>query len=100
MTKEIPMTDQQEMPEELYVILTDRAYIGSPHQTEPEDVRYIRADIAQPRPDLVEVAQAVVDRWNTPLWKDVPATAHYINALEGVLKAVNTSENEGKADDA
>lgn len=26
-------------------------------------------------------AQDVVERWHTPLWKDVPATAGYINAL-------------------
>ena len=31
-------------------------------------------------------AQAVVDRWDTPLWKDVPATAVYINALRKELE--------------
>lgn len=31
-------------------------------------------------------AQAVVDRWDTPLWKDVPATAVYINELRKVLE--------------
>jgi hypothetical protein len=36
---------------------------------------------------LVEVAQAVVDRWDTPLWKDVPATAEFINDLRAVLQA-------------
>lgn len=34
---------------------------------------------------LREAAQAVVDRWDTPLWKDVPATAEYINRLRDAL---------------
>ena len=35
---------------------------------------------------LRTAAQAVVDRWDTPLWKDVPATAEYINELREALK--------------
>ena len=34
---------------------------------------------------LRKVAQTVVDRWDTPLWKDVPATAEYIGALRKEL---------------
>lgn len=30
---------------------------------------------------LLEAAKAVIARWDTPLWKDVPATAVYIGAL-------------------
>jgi hypothetical protein len=43
-----------------------------------------------PAPDarLVDAAQAVVDRWDTPSWKDVPATAEYINALRNALEGV------------
>ena len=33
-----------------------------------------------------QAAQAVIDRWDTPLWKDVPATAEYINELREALK--------------
>lgn len=36
---------------------------------------------------LREAAQAVVDRWDTPLWKDVPATAVYIADLRAALAA-------------
>jgi hypothetical protein len=36
---------------------------------------------AAPQDKLRKAAQAVVDRWDTPLWKDVPATAEYINTL-------------------
>ena len=35
--------------------------------------------------DLRKAAQAVVDRWDTPSWKDVPATAIYIEALRQAL---------------
>ena len=34
---------------------------------------------------LRKAAQAVVTRWDTPLWKDVPATANYIAALRKEL---------------
>ena len=37
--------------------------------------------------DLRAAAQAVVDRWDTPLWKDVPATAEYIGRLRAALAA-------------
>lgn len=39
---------------------------------------------------LQEAAQAVIDRWDTPLWKDVPATAGYINALRDALASTET----------
>jgi hypothetical protein len=34
-------------------------------------------------------ARAVFDRWDTPLWKDVPATAKYINRLRDALSSEN-----------
>lgn len=40
------------------------------------------------RDALAEAAQAVVARWDTPLWKDVPATADYINKLRAALRAI------------
>lgn len=36
-------------------------------------------------PDLLAAAIAVIDRWDTPLWKDVPATANYINVLRAAV---------------
>ncbi len=35
--------------------------------------------------DLRTAAQAVVDRWDTPLWKDTPSTAEYIGRLRTAL---------------
>ena len=37
--------------------------------------------------DVATAAQAVVDHWDTPLWKDVPATAEYIGRLRAALAA-------------
>ena len=39
------------------------------------------------KPDLRTAAQAVIDHWETPLWKDAPATAGYIAALRDALAA-------------
>jgi len=36
--------------------------------------------------ELVLAAQAVIERWDTPAWKDVPATATFINRLRDALK--------------
>lgn len=34
---------------------------------------------------LVNAARAMVKRWDTLLWKDVPATAEYLNKLRNEL---------------
>lgn len=44
-------------------------------------------------PDLRTAAQAVIDRWETPLWKDAPATAGYIAALRDALAADHTEHH-------
>lgn len=40
--------------------------------------------------ELATAAQAVIDRWDTPLWKDVPATAEFINALRAAVARVKS----------
>ena len=35
--------------------------------------------------DLRKAAQALVDRWDMPLWKDAPHTGQYIDALRAAL---------------
>jgi len=35
--------------------------------------------------DLRKAAQTLVDRWNTPAWKDAPHTGQYIDALRAAL---------------
>jgi hypothetical protein len=36
-------------------------------------------------------ARAVVERWDTPLWKDAPATAGFINRLRAALSSENSA---------
>ena len=43
---------------------------------------------------LAEVAQAVWDRWETPLWKDHPPTALVMNKLRDALAAVKGGSHE------
>ena len=40
--------------------------------------------------ELVAAAKAVIDRWDTPHWKDVPATAEYIARLRNAVNAANS----------
>jgi hypothetical protein len=44
--------------------------------------------------ELLEAAKAVVERWETPLWKDVPATAEYIYRLRDALNAYKPTEGQ------
>lgn len=39
-----------------------------------------------PDPALADAAQAVIDRWDSPLWKDAEPTAAVINRLREALK--------------
>ena len=39
---------------------------------------------------LAEAAQAVVDRWDSPLWKDVPHTGEFIGRLRDALSPYTT----------
>lgn len=45
--------------------------------------------------ELQQAAQAVVDRWDSPSWKDQPHTAEFINrlrhAIESARRAVDTA---------
>lgn len=35
--------------------------------------------------ELLKALEAIIERWDTPLWKDVPHTATYINAARLVI---------------
>ena len=45
-------------------------------------------ELREQRDTLAEVAQALWDRWETPLWKDHPPTALVMNKLRDALAAV------------
>lgn len=57
-------------------------YVGTNHRPDEHDanVKLITA-----APELLEVLEAIIERWDTPLWKDVPHTATYINAARLVV---------------
>jgi len=46
---------------------------------------YQRDYVGDGMSDLHKAAQALVDRWDTPLWKDAPHTGQYIDALRAAL---------------
>jgi hypothetical protein len=51
---------------------------------------YIRADLVDA---IIFAAQAVIDRWDSPDWKDEKHTADYINVLR---RALNTPETRAE----
>jgi chromosome segregation ATPase len=51
-------------------------------------------ELVEQRDRLAEVAHAVWDRWETPLWKDHPPTALVMNKLRDALTAVEGGSDE------
>jgi hypothetical protein len=43
---------------------------------------------------LSQAARAVVERWDSPLWKDLPHTAESINALRAALAAYDAAPDD------
>ena len=41
--------------------------------------------IGKQRDELLKALEAIIERWDTPLWKDVPHTGNYINAARIVV---------------
>lgn len=59
----------------------DIAFCGShPLEQAKANARLIAA-----APELLSAAIAVVERWDSPTWKDQPHTAEYINALRAAI---------------
>jgi hypothetical protein len=49
---------------------------------------------------LSQAARAVVERWDSPLWKDLPHTAESINALRAALAAYDAAPDDDAKDAA
>ena len=47
-----------------------------------------------PTTELIEAARAVVDRWDSPLWRDLEPTAVVINRLRNALAELSRRESE------
>jgi hypothetical protein len=55
----------------------------------------LRQQLAKPADArLIKAAKAVVERWETPLWKDAPATQEYIYKLRDALNAIQGDSND------
>ena len=48
---------------------------------------------------LQQAASELIDRWNTPLWKDVPNTGNYICTLNSALMLELNQSQETQQDD-
>ena len=44
--------------------------------------------LKQQRDELVNAGSAVVERWDSPLWKDLPHTGEYIHRLREAIASV------------
>lgn len=44
--------------------------------------------------ELVEAGRAVVDRWDSPLWKDLPHTGEFIARLRDVVAKYDIPKDE------
>lgn len=62
-------------------------FLGAAINSAADEINRLRAEVEVMQP-IVQAAKAVVERWETPLWKDAPATATYIYALRDALDAV------------
>lgn len=49
-------------------------------------------EMRKQRDTLAEAAQAVVDRWDAPTWKDLEPTAKFMNALRKAIAAAKGGE--------
>lgn len=73
--------DDQAYPNESFVnIKNGYIEIGGARHAREANARLIAA-----APDLLAAAVAVVDRWDSPIWKDQPATAWFINDLRKAI---------------
>jgi hypothetical protein len=57
-------------------------------------IETLRQQLTKPADEvLIEAAKAVVERWETPLWKDADATAGYIYRLRDALNAYKPADH-------
>lgn len=68
------------------------------HCTTPEDYAQAAYDVVKIMEinPLVSAAQAVIDRWDSPNWKDLPHTAEYIYRLRMAIAQYEQEEGESQ----
>lgn len=86
------MTNQQEASEALR--LAGLLELAPEDGVEPQTTEDAAAELRRLHAEnetLRAAAQAVIDRWNTPLWKDVEPTAAVIWRLRAAVASEQTS---------
>jgi hypothetical protein len=65
----------------------------SVRESDLQVITSLRQQLTKPADEvLIEAAKAVVERWETPLWKDAPATAKFIYRLRDAINAYKPTE--------
>ncbi len=49
--------------------------------------------------ELLQAAIALIERWDSPLWKDLPATAEYISRLRKAVDNAKVFHTKPSTDD-
>jgi hypothetical protein len=70
-------------------VLSDLEFRRDLFKLQEQQLNNVRAE----RDRMAEVARAVWDRWETPLWKDHPPTALVMNKLRDALAAVEGGDS-------
>jgi len=92
-------------PKEVYKLREQRDRAQSKIENQAERIKYLEgatnhatgtplSKMREQRDRLAEAAQAVWDRWETPLWKDHPPTALVMNKLRDALAAVKGGSDD------
>ncbi len=70
--------------------LTTITYKVTPEELQGFVLSFYRETlVATDAGELIEAARAIIERWETPLWKDATYTAGYINRLRRALDSEN-----------
>jgi hypothetical protein len=84
----------KQLERELTEALSELEFRRDLFKLQEQQLNNVRAE----RDRLAEVAQAVWDRWETPLWKDHPPTALVMNKLRDALAAVKGGSDDNYRD--
>lgn len=67
------------------IINHEEAHLLANHKRHESNLARCYLDMKEQRDELLEALEAIIERWDTPLWKDAPHTGNYINAARLVV---------------
>ena len=71
-----------------FSIFSGSQYIGFIGDSDSKTNCAGNAHLIAAAPELLEALEQIIDRWDTPLWKDATGTAEYINAARKIVASV------------